>query len=80
LVSPIHANYVTGFPTTSIHVGGREVLLSDACLFHEKLSASGQKCYLNVYEGLWHGTLQNGFDKESNRMIDSIVRFINQDS
>ena len=54
LVSPIHADFNTGFPPTLIQVGTREVLLSDAVRLHRRIAAAGGRSRLEVYEGMPH--------------------------
>lgn len=53
LVSPIFAD-LSDMPPALIFVGSREILLDDAKVLAERLTASGSKCSLVVEEGLWH--------------------------
>jgi acetyl esterase/lipase len=54
LVSPIHADFASGFPPVLIQVGTREVLLSDAVRLHRRLRGAGRHSRLEVYEGMPH--------------------------
>lgn len=55
LVSPVHADFATGFPPLLTQVGTRETLLSDAVRLHRALRAAGQMSRLELYEGMPHG-------------------------
>ena len=54
LVSPIHADFTTGFPPVLTQVGTRETLLSDSVRLHRALRAAGQISRLEVYDGMPH--------------------------
>ena len=54
-VSPIYADFRKGFPPSLIQAGTKEILLSAAVRFFQKLEAAGQDTKLDIYEGMWHG-------------------------
>jgi acetyl esterase/lipase len=76
LVSPIHADF-HGFPPVQIHVGTRELLLSDA----EKLAAAMQRddvpVTLMCWEGMCHVFQVFGFP-ESRLSMKEIGKFLNE--
>lgn len=74
LMSVIHADFKEGFPPTTIHVGGTEVLLGDAARLDEKLTLSGQQSSLHVFDGLWHGVQEHGFP-ESEPSFEMMSQF-----
>lgn len=55
LLSPIHADYLRGYPPTIIQTGTRDLLLSDCVRLHEKLKNQKVDVKLSVREGMWHG-------------------------
>ncbi len=76
LVSPIHADF-HGFPPVQIHVGTKELLLSDA----EKLAAAMQRDGVPVtllcWEGMCHVFQVFGFP-ESRMSMKTIAQFLNE--
>lgn len=53
LISPLFAD-LTGLPPMLIHVGTREVLLSDATRLARKARKAGVDVTIDVYEAMWH--------------------------
>lgn len=53
LASPVFGD-LSGLPKTIIFVGGNEVMLGDAELIHEKLTASGVESEIIVAPEMWH--------------------------
>ena len=53
LLSPVFAN-VAGLPSTLIHVGDDEILLSDSTRIADKLRAAGIEVELEVFPEMWH--------------------------
>jgi acetyl esterase/lipase len=76
LASPIYAG-LRGLPPLLIHVGGDEVLLSDATRFAERAGMAGVEVEVDVWEGMWHfrhawaGTLPEG-----QQALDRIGAFV----
>lgn len=54
LVSPVHGDFAPGYPPTLLHVGTREMLLSDSVRFHRALRAAGRTSRLEPFEGMPH--------------------------
>lgn len=52
-ISPVFADF-QGFPPTLIHVGTREILLSDAQTLAEAMRRDGVDVRLEEWEGMWH--------------------------
>ena len=52
-VSPIYGD-LTGMPPSLIFAGGDEMLLSDACTMHDKLTEKGCDSTLVVRDEMWH--------------------------
>lgn len=53
-VSPVYADYSSGFPPTLIQAGTKEILLSDAVRQYRALAAAGVAVVFDPYEGMWH--------------------------
>lgn len=75
LLSVIHADFTKGFPPITIHVGSREVLLGDSARLNEALHNAGQSSSLHVFDGLWHGVQEHGFERESSRSTRLMAEF-----
>jgi acetyl esterase/lipase len=76
LLSPYHGD-LRGLPPLLIHVGGDEILLSDATRFADKARAAGVDVSLAVWPKLWH--VWHFFAPslpEARRAIDAIAAFI----
>ncbi len=69
-----------GLPPMCIHVGEREILLSDSIRLAERARAAGVEVELKVWPGMWHVFQSNArFVPESRQSIDEIGHFV-QDS
>ena len=55
-VSPVYGNYSNSkdFPPTLIQVGTKEIFLSNAIRYYQKLDRAGIPVKLDPYEGMWH--------------------------
>jgi acetyl esterase/lipase len=53
-ISPLFAD-VTGWPTTFIQAGTRDLFLSNAVRMHRKLRSAGVDAELHVFEAMPHG-------------------------
>ncbi len=53
-VSPVYADYKTGFPPTLIQVGSKEIFLSNAIRHYQALDGAGIDVKIDPYEGMWH--------------------------
>ena len=53
-VSPLYADFNEGFSPALIQAGTKEIFLSTAVRFFQKLEADGQDATLDIYEGMWH--------------------------
>ena len=75
LVSPIHAD-LNGLPPILIHVGDREILLSDATRLAERAREDGVEVELRIWEGMWHvWHLLAAYVPEGQRAIHEIGAF-----
>jgi acetyl esterase/lipase len=54
LISPIYADYSKGFPTTLIHIGTREIFMSNAARLQRKMLDANVDVHLTLWEGMWH--------------------------
>jgi acetyl esterase/lipase len=78
LISPIYAD-LHGLPPLLIHVGDREILLSDAMRLAERAREDGVDVELKIWEGMWHvWHLFAGYVPESQQAIDEIGTFISK--
>jgi len=53
-VSPIYADFTTGFSPALIQAGTKEIFLSTAVRLFQALESAGQDATLDIYEGMWH--------------------------
>ena len=78
LISPIYAD-LHGLPPVLIHVGDREILLSDAMRLAERAREDGVVAELKVWDGMWHvWHLLAGYVPEGQQAIDEIGAFISK--
>jgi len=76
LISPIHAD-LRGLPPLLIHVGDREILLSDAMRLATQASDHGVDAELKIWEGMWHvWHLFAASVPEARRAVEEIGGFI----
>jgi len=54
LISPVYADYSKGFPKTLIHIGTREIFMSNAARLQKKMLDDNVDVYLRLWEGMWH--------------------------
>lgn len=73
--SPLFAD-LTDLPPTMIQVGGREILLSDACRLHAAMRQAGADARLDVSDGMWHGWQLRHDMPEAVRALDELAEFI----
>lgn len=76
LVSPIHAEF-HGFPPVQIHVGTKELLLSDAEILAAAMRRDNVPVTLMCWEGMCHVFQVFGFP-ESRLSMKEIGRFITE--
>lgn len=78
LISPIYAD-LHGLPPLLIHVGDREILLSDATRLAERARDDGVEVELKVWEGMWHvWHLLAAYVPEGKQAVREIGAFINE--
>jgi acetyl esterase/lipase len=78
LISPIYAD-LHGLPPVLIHVGDREILLSDAMRLAARAREDGVDVELKVWEGMWHvWHLLAGYVPEGQQAVDEIGAFISK--
>ncbi len=53
-VSPVYAEYTSGFPPTLIQAGTREIVLSGAVRLYRVMAEAGIAVVFDPYEGMWH--------------------------
>jgi acetyl esterase/lipase len=74
-VSPLFAD-LRGLPPLLIHVGGDEILLSDAQRLQQHAAAAGVDAELHCFEGLWHDfQLHAGLLAEADASLAEIGAF-----
>ena len=54
-LSPVYADFSTGFPPTLLQSGTRDLLLSDTVRLHRALRQAGVEAELHVFEAMPHG-------------------------
>ncbi len=76
IVSPLYADYSTGFPPTLITTGTRESFLSDCARLSTIMRQAGVDVRLHVWEGMWH-TFEWYFEvPEADQSLDEIAEFL----
>ena len=75
-ISPVYADFGDGFPPALIQAGTKEILLSTAVRFFQKLEAANQDATLDIYEGMWH-VFQEFPLPETEVAVDKAAAFIN---
>jgi acetyl esterase/lipase len=76
LLSPVSAD-LSDLPPLCIHVGDRDLLLSDSIRLAERARAFGVVVELKVWPGLWHVFQASArFVPEASRSLDEIGRFV----
>ncbi len=79
LVSPaLHPDLLPRFPPTLVITGTRAGEMSAAVHTHARLTAAGVASDLHVWEGMWHGFLEEFELPESEEARNVIVRFWNR--
>jgi monoterpene epsilon-lactone hydrolase len=76
-VSPIYADFSTGFPPSLLGSGTRDVLLSDTARMHAALRAAGVDAELHVLEAAPHGFFR-GATPEDHHLDRQVRRFIDE--
>ncbi len=74
-ISPLFAD-LTGLPPTLIHVGSRELLLSDSLRFYQKAKRAGLPVELDVWDGMWHVFQALPDVPESKESYGEVVQFL----
>jgi acetyl esterase/lipase len=74
LISPVYADY-TGMPPMLIHVGTRDILMSDAIRVNHLALKAGVAATLDIWEGMFH-VHQRGDLPESKEAVDDIILYI----
>ena len=70
---------LAGLPPLCIHVGDREVLLSDSIRLAERARAAGVPANLKIWPGMWHVFQTYArFFPEAGQSIDEIGRFVQE--
>jgi len=76
LISPIHAD-LHGLPPMLIHVGDREILLSDAMRLAQRAREDGVAVELKIWEGMWHvWHMLAPYIPEGRQAVDEIGAFV----
>lgn len=75
-VSPVYADFRSGFPPTLIQAGTREVLLSDAVRLHRAIEQAGNSSALDIYEGMPHVFHMHVEIPEARSAIAKTARFV----
>ena len=74
-LSPIFADFSTGFPPTLLISGTRDMLLSPTVMMHRALRRAGLAAELHVFEAMPHGGFGNSSPEDHERLAES-ARFI----
>lgn len=78
-LSPLFADFATGFPPTLIQTGTRDLFLSNSVLLHRKLRRAGVEAELHVWEAMPHGgfgAFGLGAAPEDAEIDEEVRRFI----
>ena len=78
LLSPIHGD-LRGLPQTLIHVGGDELVLSDATRLRDQLHQAGVPVCLAVWPNMWHAWhLNQPYLPEAREAVNEIGAFVRE--
>lgn len=76
LVSPDQsASLLAKFPPTLLITGTRDAALSAASYSHTQLVKAGVDAELHVWEGMWHGFMNDATLPESREVFEVVVKF-----
>jgi epsilon-lactone hydrolase len=75
-LSPLFADFTTGFPPTLIQSGTRDLFLSNSVMLHRKLRAAGLDAELHVWEAMPHSGFGFGETPEGAEVYEELGRFI----
>jgi epsilon-lactone hydrolase len=75
-VSPIYANFKSGFPPILIQAGTREILLSDAVRLYRAIDQAGGLSILDIYEGMPHVFQTYGALPEAQQAVEKSLQFL----
>lgn len=78
LVSPIYADFKTGFPPSVITTGTRDMLMSAGIRLSWKLREVSSKVELLVSDGMWHGFNWEVEMPEAIRVRAAVLKFLNE--
>ncbi|SEN15608.1 Acetyl esterase/lipase [Luteibacter sp. UNCMF331Sha3.1] len=76
LISPLFGD-VSGFPSTFLQSGTRDLFLSSAVRMHRKLRQAGIPAELHVFEGMPHGGF-GGHAPEDDDLADDMAGFVSR--
>jgi epsilon-lactone hydrolase len=76
-LSPIFADFSTGFPPSLLISGTRDMLLSPTVMMHRALKRAGLEAELHVFEAMPHGGFGNSAPEDQERLVES-ARFIRE--
>ena len=77
LVSPLFGE-LSGMPRSLIFAGGDEIMLDDAGLLHEKLTASGSQSELVVAPDMWHAYVLYCLNENMEQDFEAINHFLDR--
>jgi acetyl esterase/lipase len=78
LISPLFAD-LAGLPPMLVHVGDREILLSDSLRLAERATEAGVPVTLEVWKGMWHvWHIYAGVFPEAHEAIDRVGVFLHE--
>lgn len=74
LFSPVYGD-LTGFPPSLLMTGTRDLILSDATMWHRALRRAGNEADLFVFEAMTHGHWGMLHLPEAREALDIMVKF-----
>jgi acetyl esterase/lipase len=75
LTPTVHPQVIAQFPPTLLVTGTRDLFASPVIHLHRQLVKAGVDAELHIWEGMWHGSMQDVDLPESKEMYDGAARF-----
>ena len=78
LLSPLHGDW-RGLPPLLVHVGGDEIVLTDATRLREDAQRAGVEVRLVIWPNMWHGWhLFGPYLPEARQAVNDIGAFVRE--
>ena len=76
LLSPVYADYSSGFLPTIIQVGTRDLFLSNCARLQRTMEAAHVKVKMSLWEGMWHAFHANPQLPEGQEAMKEMAEYL----